>query len=280
MDEDSDGEDLPEYLQRKKKPEKERARVMRVADIQGQEDASGVQFDEGGVAIEPFNMREELQLGDMDESGTYTLKKDAHTANDPWLSSITGDDIRKAQAAQAARQQREAATAAAAKDEPDVDVGTLLRQLVNALKPHESPAAALRRFGASRPSPAQRWSKKAQAATAAAAPTEEEKALFDTVTRCADQLMARGMTDIYAEPREMIERHLAQAVRDAASIMWEYKWSADTDEVFGPFTSQQMMQWREGVRLARLYRTIRRNTHASSARRICSTTRSSCAGAP
>lgn len=79
----------------------------------------------------------------MDESGAYTLKKDAHESNDSWLSSITTHDIKKAQAAQAARNEREKAAALSAG--PELDKVALLKQAIDILQPGEN-AVRVRAF--------------------------------------------------------------------------------------------------------------------------------------
>ena len=243
-DEEGDGGE-----DRKKKPAKERSRSMRVNEIEGQEDASAEQFDEGGVAIEPFNMREEFQLGDMDESGTYTLKKDAHEANDAWLSSITGDDIRKAQAAQAARQQR--ADAADADSAAEKTTEEHLAAIIAILRPGESPLRAIKRLAGDRPSAAQRWNKKAKAkeeVSSADTQTDEMKRQFAAVSDSAARLLAGGYTDIYTETKEALETDLRRRAPQTDGVTWQYKWSADAEETFGPFSTAQMMQWEEAVR--------------------------------
>nr|CAB3229101.1 CD2 antigen cytoplasmic tail-binding protein 2 [Phallusia mammillata] len=49
-------------------------------------------------------------------------------------------------------------------------------------------------------------------------------------------------TKVSATPTEQDDKANGN---DDASVKWEYKWKADADETFGPFTSQQMAEWKE-----------------------------------
>lgn len=74
--------------------------------------------------------------------------------------------------------------------------------------------------------------------------------------------MSLGMMDVYSDRREALE-DAYRAAKPASpqagpsaglprQVQWEYKWSADADQVYGPFDTRQMMQWQEAVRPFRL----------------------------
>ncbi len=62
MDDDSDEEAAAAKEAKRAKPSKS-VQYMRPEEIEGQEEATGAEFDSDGTRIEPFNMNEELEEG-------------------------------------------------------------------------------------------------------------------------------------------------------------------------------------------------------------------------
>ena len=77
---------------------------------------------------------------------------------------------------------------------------------------------------------------------------------IELITDLASQLMSLGDADIYSKTYEEIVRHIRSS-GDAepnwdppsADVKYEYKWeqpeSGDADQVFGPFSEDDMKSW-------------------------------------
>eukprot|EP00160_Parvularia_atlantis_P013880 Unigene313_Nuclearia_a/m.1051 Unigene313_Nuclearia_a/g.1051 ORF Unigene313_Nuclearia_a/g.1051 Unigene313_Nuclearia_a/m.1051 type:complete len:377 (+) Unigene313_Nuclearia_a:47-1177(+) len=255
LDDDSD----EEKESKRAKPEK-KVKFLARDDIEGEEAPTGAEFESDGTRIEPFNMNEELEEGDFDESGFYTLKKDAQDSHDPWLDSISVDDIRNAKRAKEKydriRQEAELERSAG-------NVESMLRQVVAVLEPNETAIQALKRLGGTgrtsatrrKDGPAQPPQQQHQQQSA------ESRRQFDLLTEACDRLVGMGEYGIYSETREAVQARLgtvgngaaaspsstaaaAAAAPAADGVQWQYKWQPD-GEVFGPFSSEQMHAWTE-----------------------------------
>lgn len=76
---------------------------------------------------------------------------------------------------------------------------------------------------------------------------------IDHLTHLASTLMSLGDTDIYSKTYEELVRAVRSAgkvdqswVPPSADVKYEYKWDvpgADTDQVFGPFSEEEMQAW-------------------------------------
>ena len=60
--------------------------VLPEDDIEGQEDDTGVDIEEG-IRFTPFNMKEELEEGHFDSEGMYIQKKEKQI-QDSWIENI------------------------------------------------------------------------------------------------------------------------------------------------------------------------------------------------
>eukprot|EP00741_Cyanophora_paradoxa_P021068 tig00021332_g20336.t1 len=136
-------------------------------------------------------------------------------------------------------------------DAEEVDVPACRRTILSLIKPGETVLTALRRLRGPAPAPG----KAAQVKKRGGAPGSD----FERLTEAADRLLSAGHASVYQDP---YEKFLA-AVRpsgaragppggpaagaDAASgsdePLWEYKWSEEGQEVFGPYKTSEMLSW-------------------------------------
>ncbi|CAD5216128.1 unnamed protein product [Bursaphelenchus okinawaensis] len=61
--------------------------------VEGQE-AATLEYD-GDIKIMPFNMKEDLEEGYIDEDGAYVHKKDKEEIHDQWLDSVDWDSVKQ-----------------------------------------------------------------------------------------------------------------------------------------------------------------------------------------
>lgn len=238
---------------------KKKIRYLDINEIEGQEmDSKGHDTDsegEGEPKVMAFNMKEDLEEGSFDENGNYVRNKlDPNAFHDKWLQGLSKSDIAKAKAAQEKQERVEQMKEADVISSVPQDKNGVYRALIDLLQPSESVRDALVRLGGNtKKVPA--WKlKKQQKKLPEPTPEEEAKRqTIDRITGLADQMMALGDFGIYDETFESILRHLRRSGVVAIDWMpgvktgpqWEYRWagSSDTDEVFGPFSSEQMQDW-------------------------------------
>jgi len=179
---------------------------LKSKDIQGQEE-TGVEFDDG-EKIEPFNMNDEFEEGDFDESGYYTLKKNSNESHDPWLDSITIKDVQKAKEAQErlnARMEEDTQTVNHPKSK-------LLKDILLILRPKETTLQALKRLGGKGNKPGQNKNKKNESEKDERTEEQKKRDLehFDTLTEYSYQLMSKGVPEIYSYTYEQLGELLSK----------------------------------------------------------------------
>uniref|UniRef100_A0A8C5Q2T2 CD2 antigen cytoplasmic tail-binding protein 2 n=1 Tax=Leptobrachium leishanense TaxID=445787 RepID=A0A8C5Q2T2_9ANUR len=110
-------------------------------DVEGQESAT--LESEGGIAITPFNLKEEMEEGHFDSEGNYFLKKEAQI-RDHWLDNIDWVRIKETSAPRPAQSDEEQDS-----DEGRAPMGmkALLEGLLEMLQPGETVAKGIQRLG-------------------------------------------------------------------------------------------------------------------------------------
>lgn len=71
--------------------------------------------------------------------------------------------------------------------------------------------------------------------------------MIDTITHAADTLLYHDIVDIYSETRNDIQQRIHKLQSDDIdmnTIEWVYKTSIESSENFGPFSSNDMTQWK------------------------------------
>ncbi|GLB34872.1 putative GYF domain containing protein [Lyophyllum shimeji] len=271
----ADKEEKKEEVTGKKKKEQ----FLRLGDIEGQEFGGSASEDEDeddepededdaerrkkagmGYELSSFNMRDEMEEGKFTDDGTYVRTFDPHAAHDRWMEGWGAKEIKLARRRK--RQQEKEQQEKMAREEKELEEmggkGSLEQELLAMLKKGETVLEALQRLG--------NQAKKNQAAhkTGKAKPAEpdamnvdkpvKQPTQIETITHLASNLMALGDTDIYSKTYEELVRSVrSSGAVDAswhppsADVRYEYKWDipggAQSGEVFGPFSEQEMLAW-------------------------------------
>jgi len=177
-------------------------------DIEGQEE-SKIAFD-GDIPITPFNLKEEQQEGSFSKDGNFIWnKKDEIT--DSWLDNIDWVKIKEVSKKEQDKQEKEDEE----EDEKEEAYNelTTYRKMLEIMKPNESVAKALRRFGGNKKavSSSQRWKKKKQGEEEDPVEKENREKMLK-LTGYADEILSRsGNMEIYEETYEAISFKVKQA---------------------------------------------------------------------
>ncbi|KAI9138073.1 hypothetical protein BKA69DRAFT_1094252 [Paraphysoderma sedebokerense] len=244
----ADNEDMSTEQKGKKNKLRPLTEEERAAEV-----AATREYEEGndGIKIEPFNMREEMEEGDFDESGTYIRKKDQNEMHDSWLRDVSREDIEKA--AEAHRKREKLLQATLSSSTPDTaliaklptDSSSLLKILVGLLQPRESVSRGLSRLnkiiqenrkksGLGKNKNKNRQRKKTQetdmdvdlntehkegvAHTEENLKIEEAKKDVELITEIADRLVGEGDLDVYSQTYESIMSKLRRS--KAVDVEW------------------------------------------------------------
>lgn len=186
--------------------------VGRMGEVVGEEADGTEKYNERGEVIEPFNLRSErANDGYFDANGNFVWKHE-NEEPDAWLAQMDESAVEAAIGDAIKRK-----LAAETDEEEEIDIETSTRVLAYSLRGSETVAAALRRLGKGFP---------------------ETRPDFDRLTSLADALVRTGRVEAYEENRESL---LKDAPPDARH--WEYR--AADGNVYGPFSTTQILEWRE-----------------------------------
>lgn len=208
-----------------------RGRTARNNVVDGEEEDGQDRFNEVGEVLEPFNMKNERDQGNIDSSGNFTYFKREQGEVDAWVDSMNEAAMEKGigEAADARRKQEEARKRRE-EEEAKIEkksVIELKRELVSLMDEGETVAQAMRRYGGKiagnknkKPVPV----------------TKENRKIIERLTEIADQLLSQDTTlgGIYDMSREAVE---------SSTVLWEYKGHDGVTQ--GPFTSLQISEWKK-----------------------------------
>ena len=215
-------------------------------EIEGEEE--GEARHEQEIQITPFNMKEELEEGHFDKEGMYIFDKETHEVKDHWLDNI--DWVKVEERAQVVKPDEQSP--------PPLDKQGCYRRMLPLLQPGETVQQAIRRLGHS----PNRSSKRTRASPPATTSTRQQ---MMQLIALADQLVTSGDMDAYEHTYEHLAFHLRSSdstPRPAApagvdmfaeeetpareQVSWHLRWEeGDEAPVHGPFTTTQMIQWRD-----------------------------------
>jgi hypothetical protein len=193
-------------------------------DMQHDEDES-----EEEMPMEAFHMREEFQTGQISANGEFVVDatKDRQAdERDAWMEGYSKQDIEKARIAQQEQRKmwqhrRTNGTSTTGQD---------LEKLISLLEPSENPTEALQRL-------------------ARQTRLVFRKDHIQDITATCMHLMSHGnIADIYDQVREQLIRrynHLTGKNYVHASPQYEYRFPGQDDKIHGPFSKDQMEEWRE-----------------------------------
>lgn len=186
--------------------------VGRMGEVVGEEADGTEKYNERGEVIEPFNLRSErANDGYFDANGNFVWKHD-NEEPDAWLAQMDESAVEAAIGDAVKRK-----LVAEADEEEDIDLETSTRVLAYSLHGSETVAAALRRLGKGFP---------------------ETRTDFDRLTSLADALVRSGRVEAYEDNRESL-------LKDAPPDMRHWEYRAADGNVYGPFSTSQIIEWRD-----------------------------------
>ncbi|KAG9458891.1 hypothetical protein H6P81_003399 [Aristolochia fimbriata] len=156
----------------------------------------GGNFEDGGILMEPFNLKQEREEGYFDAEGNY-VEYVVEDKKDAWLDSLDTDPrIAEISVNQMSDTEKEVELSSE-------EIGRIKRRIADLLQPGEKVLQALRRLKGSS-------GKKDKM-------SEETKRMFDQLTEDSMRLMENGDYNVYSDEKEVFEReaegyeHLARA---------------------------------------------------------------------
>ncbi|XP_065259565.1 CD2 antigen cytoplasmic tail-binding protein 2 [Emys orbicularis] len=168
--------------------------ILASEDVEGQESAT-IDYEDG-VRITPFNLEEEMEEGHFDSEGNYFLRREA-LIRDNWLDNI--DWVRIKEQPPGSRQ-----PPGGGQEEdggrPLLDKQTLLEGMVEMVRPGETVARAIQRLGS------KGGARGSRPRRAPGSPQRREQ--LERLSGLADQMVGRGVYEIYQETREKLALRL------------------------------------------------------------------------
>ncbi|CAA7404754.1 unnamed protein product [Spirodela intermedia] len=165
-----------------------REKVVGVEDIVGAEVQYEVNasFEDDGIRIEPFNLKQEREEGYFDAEGNYVEYVATNEIKDAWLDNVQVDlRLAEKKHEQTAKEEYDDLSAG--------DIGKIKRRIANALQPGETVLHALKRLKGPTGSKKDKM-------------PEQIKRTFDQLTEDAMKLMEGGEYDVYYDKKETFER--------------------------------------------------------------------------
>ncbi|EQC31009.1 hypothetical protein SDRG_11196 [Saprolegnia diclina VS20] len=185
-------------------------------------------YEDDGVRMMPFNLKEDREDGHFDDSGNFVWAKgDKAVQEDAWLDGVSAQDMEIAEMARLQRQE-------AADDEAETWTERRAKSVfMEVLNEGETVLAALRRLG-KKPKPKTAKQKK----TFVDAQTPDMKREFNQLTDAADYMMRQGHTEIYHKPKEdIVDKPAPKPI-----VYWEYR--APDGQIQGPYPTATILAWR------------------------------------
>lgn len=145
------------------------------------------QFEDDGIELEPFNLKQEREDGYFDANGNYVEYVGRNETKDAWLDNVEVDP------SLAEKVQNKSATEEEYKELSSEDIGKTKRSIANSLQPGETIIQALKRF-------------KGESGDKKGKMSEGTQRLFDQLTEDAMKLMENGEYNVYHEEREIFEQ--------------------------------------------------------------------------
>ncbi|XP_008790842.1 LIN1-like protein isoform X2 [Phoenix dactylifera] len=154
------------------------------AEVHYEDDAN---FEEDGIRIEPFNLKQEREEGYFDENGNFVEYASQHDIKDAWLDNVEVDTRF------AKKHQEKVSAEEDYQDLSSEDIGKIKRNIANLLQPGETIIQALKRL-------------KGTSSDNRGKMSLDAKHMFDQLTEYAMKLMENGEYNAYHEERETFER--------------------------------------------------------------------------
>jgi len=250
--------------------------VMQEQDIEGQEE--GVVGQDGEIRITPFNMQEELEEGHFDKQGMYHWKKEKDV-QDNWLENIDWckikDMSKEKKTDETMDDSSEFDVTAAYKEivsmmEPRETISKTLRRLGGNTRLTTAERWKLKKAGLSTDggssSKVTRLTELANQILTADGNMDVYQETYEQISNIISKSVKKGQPssslssdlDMYADDFDLKEKEKLENPTQSnqeeseepeeqvtgESLQWEYKFSLESNEVFGPYSTEQMQKWK------------------------------------
>eukprot|EP00939_MAST-03C_sp_MAST-3C-sp1_P000465 g465.t1 len=233
----------------------ESRRVHWIDQVDGEEsdseDTPAHRLDaDGEPTFTPFHLKEERSQGKFLADGSYVKFQDQESL-DPWLDEVVKNKI--------IHEPKSGHGNAQAVKETEMSSDEAARAIDDALVPGETVTRAMQRLGkifrrTSRKRKSWLVKKKSKQVGASEDKRADDaastaKQTFDRLTDATSALLRGGVTDAYSMTKSLLRSRglLKTVIEDPRreDFIWEYKWTLDTSDIHGPFTTEQMREWRQ-----------------------------------
>lgn len=217
--------------------------------------------------LEAFNLRDEVEEGRFDESGTFVRNAaDPEAFNDRWLEGVSKKDIK---AAKEAQEKRDAEQRLKDRASDALLTSDLLKTLIERLEVGESTLEALKRLnrGRSKVKKVRPWQRKKKDMMDVDESEEMSREEMERLSRASkveeitvavDALYSRGYVNIYEMERELLMREYQSQTghpfqpelgrakdADDEEKIWELRYVHDEEVVHGPYSTATMKEWQD-----------------------------------
>lgn len=245
---------------------------------QGEEETNDKRFIDD-QEFTGFNLKDEKEEGKFEDDGNFTWEKDENDHADEWLAKVDWKNIDNMSSEQRKRYKEKFKREHAALEDVEANINseTSLKDVIKAMEtimdmvlPHETVAGALKRLRPKKKINIRKKNKydfEEKKKEQKIEQTDEEKQIARDLVKLSDaanKVAGTGFYDIYTasltQLNEFLEKKTAElapvAVDDDLDLFdndepkksattWEYKWGEDSTEHFGPFSTEEMIGWKE-----------------------------------
>jgi hypothetical protein len=208
--------------------------------FEGEEKAGDVKFNEVGEVIESFNLRDERQLGNFDESGNFVFKKEGREV-DAWLADIDETAMEKGigEAANAVRlqQAREKAEEQKENERLQLSAMDIYSELHSIMNKGDNVSRCMKRLSdAAKVKPTKTSTSSTSAKESSQVEEQKlrklQKDQLNRLIELSDHLLLLGVVNVYDVSYDSVESNTCN---------WQYRGLDGT--MNGPFDSHSIRQW-------------------------------------
>jgi len=207
-------------------------------DYEGYEDQLRKENSSTEIALEPFNLNRELAEGRFDDNGNYVETRN-EDINDPWYQECLEREgypkvgYGESSSSSSKLSVKKTSTKDETKEELPTDLISLKKLIVTYLQDGENVLKALRRL-------------KGKPSEKQSSTPKEANTAFDLLTEAADLCLHNfSYFNIYSETKEEILASIQNETGERMPVLsyWEYKLTEDSEEIYGPFLTSDMLSW-------------------------------------
>jgi hypothetical protein len=205
-----------------------------IKGVEGEDKTTERRFQDDGYTIEPFNLQNENDEGFYDIEGNYVRHSKKGEEFDAWNDGLEDHEMKmKVFDPKLIHKKPE-------KVEEPINPTELMQIICEILLDGENVKQALKRLAPVQKFPKTKKNQKIEKNKEIKVnlPSSED---FNKLTDAAYKLSEDGYIDVYDDKKEIFISKLKP--KETEQVNWEYKWVGGNDEIFGPFSTQQMKEW-------------------------------------